>query len=97
VDVVKLDVQGVEESAVRGMEALLARSPSVVLSLEFWPPGMALAGGNPRATLDYYRSLGFDLAVQSRDAAGSTPLTPGELPQTEPEHGDFVNLLLTRH
>jgi FkbM family methyltransferase len=96
VDVVKVDVQGAEEAAVRGMEELLTRSPTVVLSVEYWPFGMALFGSEPRATLDYYRSLGFELAVQSSDTVGTTPLPPGDLPQTEPQHGDFVNLLLTR-
>jgi FkbM family methyltransferase len=96
VDVIKVDVQGAEEAAIRGMERLLARSPSVVLSVEYWPPGMAGFGSDPRSTLDYYRSLGFELAVQNPEAAGSTPLTAGELPLTAPELGDFVNLLLTR-
>lgn len=96
VDVIKVDVQGAEEAAIRGMERLLARSPSVVLSVEYWPPGMAGFGSDPRSTLDYYRSLGFELAVQNPEAAGSTPLTAGELPRTAPELGDFVNLLLTR-
>jgi FkbM family methyltransferase len=96
VDVIKIDVQGAEEAAVRGMAALLRYSPSVAASVEYWPPGMELFGSDPQATLAFYRSLGFEIAVQTTDGPGAHPLALGELPRTEPEHGDFVNLLLTR-
>ena len=60
------------------MEELLARSPSVVLSVEYWPPGMALFGSEPRAILAYYRSLGFQLAVQNADVGGTCLCRPGK-------------------
>lgn len=63
VDVVKIDIQGAEEVAVRGMERVLARSPSAVASVEFWPHGILSRGHDPLGVLAYYRSLGFDWMV----------------------------------
>jgi FkbM family methyltransferase len=57
-DFVKVDTQGADDLAVRGMTNLIARSPGMTLLVEFWPFGIRLRGENPRAVLDYYRSLG---------------------------------------
>jgi hypothetical protein len=69
VDFVKLDVQGTEQAAVRGMERLLAASPDVTIALEHWPFGMARFGSDARGALAYYRSLGFSIRtyVPGRD------------------------------
>ncbi|MGZ8783767.1 MAG: FkbM family methyltransferase, partial [Gaiellaceae bacterium] len=79
VDVVKLDVQGSEEAAVRGMERLLAASPGVVLTVELSPADARAAGSEPRALLGWYRSLGFDLRVQLPDEKGLADLADDEL------------------
>jgi FkbM family methyltransferase len=98
VDLVKLDVQGAEDAAVRGMEALLAASPKVVLSVEFWPYGMQLFGGDPRRVLDYYRSLGFAVRVQDPDEAGTRAMTDDDILEAcrEKDGWAFVTLLLER-
>ena len=41
VDFVKIDIQGAEEGAMRGMEQLLTSSPNATIALEYWPYGMA--------------------------------------------------------
>jgi len=61
VDFVKLDVQGVEEAAMRGIERLLDASPEATIALEFWPAGIARSGGDAGATLAYYRGRGYVL------------------------------------
>ena len=48
VDVVKLDVQGSEHAAVRGMEQLLRASPSVLVVAELSPADARAAGTEPR-------------------------------------------------
>lgn len=70
VDVVKLDVQGGEEPAVRGMERLLAASPSVLVTLELTPGLVRESGADPASVLPWYRSLGFELRVQHPDEKG---------------------------
>jgi FkbM family methyltransferase len=59
VDFVKIDTQGTEEAAIRGMELLLAASPRAPVALEFWPFGIERFGSNPREVLAYYRRLGY--------------------------------------
>lgn len=97
-DVVKIDVQGAEEAVIRGMERLLAGSPRIVLSVEFWPYGMKLFGSEPRDVLAYYRTLDFQVRVQSSDDTGTKALTDDEiLALCEGQQGQaFVNLLLSR-
>jgi FkbM family methyltransferase len=86
------------EALVRGMEGLLAGSPRVVLSVEFWPYGMKLFGSDPRNVLAYYRSLGFRVRVQNSGKAGTKTLTDDEILELcRGQRGQaFVNLLLSR-
>lgn len=91
VDVVKLDVQGSEEAAVRGMERLLAGSPGVLLTVELAPADVP----DPRALLAYYRSLGFRVGVQLPDEKGVVDLADDELLRRADEL-EHVNLVLDR-
>lgn len=95
VDVVKVDVQGAEEGAIRGMERLLAGSPDVLVSAEYWPAGLREFGSDERHLLDYYRSLGFDLRVQNPEVPGVEQLSDDEI--LAACAGDLhTNLILTR-
>jgi FkbM family methyltransferase len=95
VDVVKLDVQGSEEAALRGMEALLAGSPNVLVLAELSPADARAAGSEPRALLDRYRSLGFAVHVQLPDEKGVLELGDDEL-LARAEELEHVNLVLER-
>lgn len=95
VDVVKLDVQGHEEGAVRGMERLLSGSPDVLVSCEFWPQGIRESGGDPAALLAYYRSLGFGIRVQLPDEKGVLDWDDDKLLAYCGAEG-HTNLVLTR-
>ena len=59
VDVVKMDIQGAEPGALRGMRAVLERSRELVLFTEVWPHGMTRFGGDPRAFLEELAAQGF--------------------------------------
>jgi FkbM family methyltransferase len=83
VDLVKIDVQGVERASVAGMANLLAASPTVRLTLEFWPHGILRQGGDPLETLAYYRSLGFRVVARKEDM--DNPETPVTAPLTDEE------------
>jgi len=66
VDVVKLDVEGSEGRALRGMRALLARSPDVRILMEF-APAMLAGSGVPAAEV-----------VEMLESLGLSPWTVGE-------------------
>ena len=95
VDVVKLDVQGNEEAAVRGMTRLLAASPGVLVTVELSPADARAAGSDPLALLGWYRSLGFELRVQLPDEKGLVDLGDDEL-LARAEELEHVNLVLER-
>lgn len=59
--VVKMDIQGSELEALRGMVGLLAASPEVVLVTELWPRGLRAAGAEPEVFVDELLRLGFEL------------------------------------
>jgi FkbM family methyltransferase len=61
VDLIKIDVQGFEGHVLPGMKATLARSPRVVLLMEFWPWGLAKAGSDAMALVQLLEDLGFTL------------------------------------
>jgi FkbM family methyltransferase len=95
VQLVKIDIQGGEPSAVRGMEAVLARSPGARLLTEFWPHGLALAGSSGREYLDLLEDLGFRKIFDVDERAGRAIETDAQtLVERYPAAADgFTNLL----
>lgn len=59
VDVAKLDIEGGEVEALRGMRDSLGASPDPALFVECNPRALARAGVNPRALLGELESAGF--------------------------------------
>ncbi len=47
IDFVKMDIQGSEGLAIRGMQETLRRSPDAQILMEFWPAGLLQAGVDP--------------------------------------------------
>jgi len=91
-DVVLLDAQGAEPHALRGMQALLARSrPAIVL--EFWPPGLRAAGTEPEALLALIDELGYRAGL----LGDPEPAAPPErlLAAAASTAGGFCTLVLT--
>ena len=94
-DVVKLDVQGSEEAAVRGMTELLVGSPNALVLAELSPADARAAGSDPQGLLDFYRSLGFAIRVQLPDEKGVIDLSDHDL-LARAEELEHVNLVLER-
>lgn len=63
VDFVKIDIQGYDCFALRGMKRLLGMSERVCIVGEFYPHGLRTAGVEPRAYLDLLAELGFSVTV----------------------------------
>lgn len=43
IDFIKMDIQGAEYFALKGMRETLLKNPEIVILMEFWPYGLALA------------------------------------------------------
>ena len=62
-DFIKMDVQGWEMEALRGMTRVLddPRYRELEIHLEYWPKGLREAGSDPREPLDYLTARGFTI------------------------------------
>jgi len=101
VDVVKMDIEGAEMGALRGMKETIAKSPNLSLVMEYNPLGLKAFDNIPQEALQEALAMGF-AEVYIIEADGSlTNYThkPDELVQlTEQLMKDMsvVNVLLTR-
>ena len=59
VDVVKMDIEGAELAALRGMRGLIANSPGLALVMEYNPCALRAFGHAPVAALDEVLGMGF--------------------------------------
>lgn len=101
VDVIKMDIEGAELGALRGMRQTIQRSPRLLLVMEYNPLGLQAFGNQPEAALQEVLELGFDrMAVIEPDGsltdyttnpAGIVTLTAGLT-----QHMGVVNMLFTR-
>lgn len=101
VDVIKMDIEGAELGALRGLQQTIAHSPNLALVMEYNPMGLQAFGHEPEAALREVRAMGFQ-NVHVIEASGSlTALSSDtaqipELTQRLLEHMGVVNLLFTR-
>lgn len=62
IDFLKIDVQGAEMLVLEGAKSILANSPGCTIMTEFWPQGLTNCGTDPRAYLEAFTALGFNLS-----------------------------------
>lgn len=72
VDLIKIDIQGYEMVAFKGMKDLLTNTKNVVVVAEFWPHGFKRAGSSAIAFYDFFDAMGFSFSLISDD--GTRPL-----------------------
>lgn len=93
-DFIKMDVQGWEGEALRGVAALLEANPGLQIYFEFWPDGLRLAGTSIATLADTLRALGLRVML-----AGAGPEAPAvDLPALARSLAPnaFTNLLARR-
>ncbi len=72
VDFIKMDIQGWEVHALRGMTRTLAANPHLQLYLELWPYGLFRAGSSPKELFEALTERGFLFEVRLQGAAPSS-------------------------
>lgn len=100
VDFVKMDVQGWECHAIRGMSEIFARSPQMTMLVEVWPYGLEHAGSSSEELLNLLREHGFmllevgdSLGFEGVRAAADADALRARYPA---QSKSFVNILATR-
>ena len=61
IDVIKIDIQGFEMDAIKGMRHILTNNHNIRILSEFWPYGLKMSG---YSAIEYYENLvnlGFDI------------------------------------
>ena len=97
VDLIKMDIQGAEPAALRGMRGLLERNRKVKLVLEFWPYGLQLFGADPREFLGTLCEAGFALWNLNERRGGMARTGVAELlAEYPPTLDNATNLFCTR-
>ena len=94
VDFIKMDIQGYELHALRGMERTVIANPAIVIFSEFWPYGFRLCGTNASLVYDYIRSLDLQMWLPERDKLRLvSPTTVEEFQEIETV---YYNVILSK-
>lgn len=59
VDIIKIDIQGFELTAFKGMSHLLSTAPDLKIVAEYWPHGFKRAGTSAVEFYDFFDRLGY--------------------------------------
>jgi len=93
VDLVKMDIQGAEGMAIRGMTRTLSSNPGLAMFMEFWPEGLRKTGFTPETVLSDLKELGFVLyRIDERTGNVKEVFEPGPLLESLAGSG-YANLL----
>lgn len=60
-DIIKIDIQGFELFAFKGMENMLSNNPDLIIVSEFWPYGLKASGTNTLEFFNFFAKSGFTL------------------------------------
>jgi FkbM family methyltransferase len=96
VNVVKMDIQGFEMQAVKGMERLLENNKDIKIISEFWPYGLRKAGSSVTEYFDFLSGKGFTCFLLEKNSLEK--LNVEKVKSFEPlgeEH--YFNIFATRN
>ena len=63
VDFIKMDIQGAEYSALKGMERTLIKNNDIVLLMEYWPEGLKEQGVTVDMMTSFFEKMGMNIHV----------------------------------
>ena len=95
INIIKMDVQGAEGAAFRGMRRVLADNPSIVIIWELSPSQLRSAGDDAAAVLQWLVDAGFDLSLIDDASDAVTRGTVEEILQQCPDDS-YMNILCRR-
>jgi FkbM family methyltransferase len=97
IDVVKMDIQGAEVAALRGMRQVIAANPLLILLTEFWPRGLLAAGSSAQEHLALLGELGLDFRRINEESRSLECVSVERLLETHTvEAGNYTNLICGR-
>ncbi len=95
VNVIKIDIQGYELVAFKGMLKLLTESPDLKIVAEYWPHGFTRAGTSAIEFYDFFEKLGYAFTII--DNNDLKPLTRHYVIENNNQHFEFsFNVLIAK-
>ena len=95
ISLIKIDIQGAEMKALRGMTKTLARVPDATLLVEYTPGALRDAGDSPEALLDFFRSRHYRPYTFAERSRRFEPVTYEALAAARATD-DYFDVLFTR-
>lgn len=97
IDFIKIDIEGAEGAAIRGMSSLLRKNKNLKIVTEFNPRRLKEFGLEPGRYLKLLLKHGFKLSNVDEQKKKIEPTDIAELLKTyTPEKGNYTNLLCAR-
>ena len=96
VDVIKIDVQGAESAAFRGMRRVLEDNHAIQIIWELSPSQLTEAGSSALELLQWLEELAFDFTIVD-DASGQIARASLEEVMQSCPQDSYVNILCARH
>jgi FkbM family methyltransferase len=97
VDVIKIDTQGSEAAALRGMQHIFKKNPRIRLILEFWPYGLAQCGTSTEELLaalswrdNFFWLISPDGAIKPLESEDVLNLSMTSLAPSTQAHADLI-------
>lgn len=99
VDLIKIDIQGWEERAIKGARKTFIKNPNILLIIEFWPKGLKEAGTNPLKLLNNIKVIGFNIYTIDEDTGKLKEKVnfPQLIKDVDDGVGGFTDLLCSRN
>lgn len=96
VDFIKIDIQGAEGLAMKGMENVLRNNPHIQIFAEFWPLGISRTVESPEAFLSTLKENGFQIFEINRTSCNLVPVTDIDSFTSSLRGREFANLYCTK-
>lgn len=95
INFIKMDTQGAEGKAIKGMTNLIKKNKNIKIVTEFWPFGLKKFGTNPKNYLMLLKNFGFSLYEIEKEEGEIKPSSISELTKKYiiPQNDNFANLL----
>ncbi len=94
VGLIKMDIQGFEADALKGMKQTIAANPDLILFTEFWPYGLKCAGSSAVEVYDLLTEYGFKIHKVADEQL--TLLTKEDVSKMKVEFLSDANILASR-
>lgn len=98
VNLIKMDIQGWEEKALKGAKKTINKNPNLCLIIELWPKGLKEAGANPLKLLEDLKRSGFNIYLINEFDGKLKKIfdLPKLINETDDGIGGFVDLICSR-